>query len=486
MKVAVIQPYYSFEPEDAESCYEGMLALMDKCDESLDLIVLPEYSDVPSAQEGKEGFHKSIKLRNKDILERSASLAKRCSSLVFVNCADGTESGYRNTTHVIDKNGQVIAKYYKAHPAPSEVKTEKEGGNELDVSYSYEFSEPFVFEYEGIRYGFMTCYDFYFYENYARLARERVDVIIGCSHQRTDTQEALSIINRFLSYHTNAYLIRASISLGEESGICGGSTVIAPDGSVLFDMKSRIGIETAEIDPTKKFYKPAGFRGAPKAHYEYIEDGRRPWLYRNGGPSVGLPDRLMPYPRLSARGGLSRNIPEDLMAAIGAAVGIGASEIALELFFNSENIPFCRGINRENVKLDKILAKFSARAILSLTLRDPLTEERINVLKSLVHKYDAEGYVTLTVADAASLRELLSSAPKLPASLTVRSEDELNLALLSGCNKIFLEEITEELLTGAHSRNLRVTTEESDPKKAKALLALGVDTVITDDYMRMK
>ena len=178
----------------------------------------------------------------------------------------------------------------------------------------------------------MTCYDFYFYENFAPLARQNVDVIIGCSHQRTDTHDALSIINRFLSYHTNAYLVRASVSLGEESPVCGSSSIIAPDGKVLVDMKSDIGVGSAEFDPHEKYYKPAGFRGQPKAHYEYIEEGRRPWLYRNGGKGILPFDAYLPYPRICAHRGFNSVAPENSMPAYGAAVALGAEEIEFDLW----------------------------------------------------------------------------------------------------------------------------------------------------------
>ena len=242
MKVCVIQPYYSMNEQDTALCYEKMVALLESCDDSLDLIVLPEYCDIPSAQTCKREFHEKIERYNADILARARAAAKRCHAIVFVNAAQKSERGWRNTTHAIDRDGNVVGQYFKAHPAPSEVKTEAQGGNEVDVEYSYEHAEPTVIEIEGLRFGFMTCYDFYFYEAFAPLARQNVDIVIGCSHQRTDTHEALSIINRFLCYNTNAYLVRASISLGEESKICGCSTVIAPDGEVLLDMKSKIGL----------------------------------------------------------------------------------------------------------------------------------------------------------------------------------------------------------------------------------------------------
>ena len=332
MKAYIIQPYYSFEASDIQKCYDGMIELLDTVGEDADIIVLPEYCDIPSAQNGKPSFHHAIETYNEDIKEKARAAAKRCRSIVFFNAADKTPTGWRNTTYALDREGNVVYKYYKAHPAPSEVKTERQGGNEMDVGYSYEFRQPDVVEIEGIRFGFMTCYDFYFYENFAPLARQNVDVVIGCSHQRTDTHEALSIINRFLCYHTNAYLLRSSVSLGVESQICGCSAAIAPDGKVLVDMKSEIGVACVEFDPHAKYYKPAGFRGAPKAHYEYIEDGRRPWLYRNGGPSVVPFDQYMPYPRLCAHRGYHAMAPENTMPAFGAAVAMGAQEIEFDLW----------------------------------------------------------------------------------------------------------------------------------------------------------
>ena len=57
MKICVIQPAYSFDERDVDGCFHGLLELLDKCDESLDLIVLPEYSDAPADVKGKRGFY---------------------------------------------------------------------------------------------------------------------------------------------------------------------------------------------------------------------------------------------------------------------------------------------------------------------------------------------------------------------------------------------------------------------------------------------
>ena len=215
MKVCVIQPPYSYCHEDMEKTFEALLAMLDACDESLDLIVLPEYSDIPADDKDNARLFASVERQNPILLEKAVATARRCQALLFVNAMDKTPTGYRNTTHAFDREGNAVGKYYKAHPAPSEVKAPEEGGHGLDVAYSYEYRAPEVLEIEGLRIGFLTCYDFYFYENFPQLARENLDIIIGCSLQRTDTHEALSIINRFLCYQTNAYLVRASVSLGE-------------------------------------------------------------------------------------------------------------------------------------------------------------------------------------------------------------------------------------------------------------------------------
>ena len=98
MKACVIQPWYSFEEQDTDHCFNQMISLLDQCDESMDLIVLPEYTDVPAAQPDKKHFHASIRKYNQTIIEKSVQTAVRCQAIVFVNAAFETPEGYRNGT----------------------------------------------------------------------------------------------------------------------------------------------------------------------------------------------------------------------------------------------------------------------------------------------------------------------------------------------------------------------------------------------------
>ncbi|MBQ9162813.1 MAG: hypothetical protein IJX74_06000 [Clostridia bacterium] len=527
MKVAIIQPYYSFDEKDTARCYDEMVALIDKCDDSLDLIVLPEYSDVPADQSSKANYHAMVAKYNDDIMQKAKDTARRCNAIVCVNAAERTASGIRNTTHVLDRQGNCVGKYFKAHPAPSEVKTEAQGGNELDVSYSYDFAEPYVVELEGIRFGFMTCYDFYFYENFATLARKDVDIIIGCSHQRTDTHEALSIINRFLCYNTNAYLVRSAVSLGEGSKICGCSCIIAPDGTVIEDMKSRIGIAVADIDPHAKYYKAAGFKGALKSHYQYIEEGRRPWLYRNGGASVVKFEDVMPYPRICAHRGFNTVAPENTLPAFGAAVALGAEEIEFDLWSTKDGVivschddtldrvsdgtgKICDRTYEELLALDfgakhgdkfkglkictfeEILQKFAGRVIMNIHVKiwdydvDPMFEQIVG----LIRKYDCEKHVYFMTSNDKRVEELREFAPDMKVCLGWDgNKDPMSMvdrAIALGAYKIqlFKPYFTQETVDTAHANGILCNVFWSDdPDEARAFHKMGIDTILTNDYL---
>ncbi len=528
MKICVIQPKYSFDAKDLDTCFAQMLELLDSCDDTLDLIVLPEYSDALADVSGKDGFYDAVDKYSELLLDRVSKTAKRCHALAFVNCGYKTENGVRNTTHAIDREGNVVGRYFKAHPAPSEVKSDREGGHELDVAYSYEYATPYVIELEGLRFGFLTCYDFYFYENFARLARERLDVIIGCSLQRTDTHEALAIINRFLAYQTNAYLVRASVSLGENSPLCGCSTVISPKGEVLLDMKSRAGVGICEIDPTDKYYKPAGHQGSLKAHYEYIEEGRRPWLYRNAGASVVPFDGVMPYPRLCAHRGFNTVAPENSMPSFGAAVALGAQEIEFDLWSTKDGVLVsCHDDTLDRVSngsgkiyehtyaelceldfgvkhgekfrglriptFEEILKRFGGRVIMNIHMKiwdcnfaDPMIEKVVE----LIRRYDCEKHIYFMTTSDTIIKRVMEYAPDLRCCVGWDgNKDPMSIvdrAIALGAYKVqlFKPYFNQESIDKAHAHGILCNVFwADDPEEAAKYFDMGIDTVLTNDYL---
>ena len=528
MKICVIQPSYSFDERDLAQCFEGLLRLLDECDESLDLIVLPEYSDALADVKGKSGFYGAVRQYNGILLNKARETARRCKATVFVNAGYETENGIRNTTHAIDREGNIIGRYFKAHPAPSEVKSDSEGGHELDVAYSYETYSPYILEHEGIRFAFLTCYDFYFYENFAKIAKENVDVVIGCSLQRTDTHEALSIINKFLSYNTNAYLIRASVSLGEDSRLCGCSTVVAPDGKTLLNMESRVGLGVCEIEVKNKYYKPAGHMGGLKSHYEYIEEGRRPWLYRNGGASVVLFDGLMKYPRLCAHRGFNTVAPENSMPAFGAAVALGAEEIEFDIWSTKDKVLVsCHDSTLERVSngegniydrtyaellsldfgvkhgekfrglriptFEDILKKFAGRVIMNIHVKiwdanfeDPMIEEIV----ALIRKYDCEKHIYFMTTNDAMIKKVMEYAPDLRICVgwdgNKKPDSIVDRAIELGAYKVqfFKPYFDKAAIDKAHAHGILCNVFwADDPIEARQYFEMGIDTVLTNDYL---
>ena len=143
MKVCIIQPAYSTDFSESDNYFEQELKLIDMCDESMDIIVLPESSDIPCLAKTVEEANLAPKKFTERLLKKVADTAKRCNAIFFVNARSFEESEKgRNTTYAFDRNGNMVGKYFKQHLTPGEL-------TYLDNGYSLDFSEPTVIEIEG-------------------------------------------------------------------------------------------------------------------------------------------------------------------------------------------------------------------------------------------------------------------------------------------------------------------------------------------------
>lgn len=193
MKVCIVQPPYSTDFSQSDKYFEWYVEAFEKCDETMDLIVFPEASDIPCMAHSAEDIETAYDKYFDKLLNCAVETAKRCDAVVFFNAHDKNEKGFYNTTFAINRAGEIAGKYNKQHLTPKEVDVYG-----LVSDYTFEHSVPDVVVIDGIRYCFLTCYDFYFYEAFPAIARQYPDIIIGCSHQRSDKQCALEIMNRFL------------------------------------------------------------------------------------------------------------------------------------------------------------------------------------------------------------------------------------------------------------------------------------------------
>lgn len=524
MKACVIQPPYSKDTSFSDKYFNFKLEMLDRCDESLDIVVLPEYSDVPCATATKEETFFYHKKYIDTLLKKCTETAKRCKAIVFVNALYDIGGNYRNTTYAIDRNGEIVGKYFKKHLPPLEQEV-----LELDSEYTFEFSEPYTIEIEGIRYGFLTCYDFYFYEAFANIARQNVDIIIGCSLQRSDSHDAIETMCRFLAYNTNAYVLRSSVSFSEDSDICGASMAVSPYGKVLMNMRGRFGMETVEFDPKDKYYKPAGFGNPDAAHYEYIEYGRKPWQYRPAGGAIIKNEKRLGYPRVCAHRGFSTIAPENSMPSFGAAVAMGAEEIEFDVWPTADGEIVSihdRGLERVSngtglvtdytidelekfdfgigfdgkfkglriVKFEEILRKFAGRVIMNIHVK-PLTYEDIpyptETIRKIVHllkKYDADKYAYFMLETDTQICQFKKYAPEISVCvghLSTRPWEIVDRAIELNCEKVQLYKpyLNKEMIDKAHEHGIKCNVFWSDdPQEVHKFLDMGVDTILTNDY----
>jgi len=529
MKVCIVQPPYSVDYKDSDKLFQWQMDMFDQMDESMDVIVYPEYATVPALPGNKVNMEASYRKYNEPLMTKAAETAKRCGAAVFINGPYMTATGLRNTTVVFDKYGSQAGLYFKQHLVNSEM-----NGYQLDKDYTYEPSEPTILDLDGIRYAFLVCYDAYFYEAWPNIARYNPDVIVACSHQRSDSHEALEMMHKFLAYHTNAYVLRSSVSMGPDSPLGGTSMIVTPEGKVLANMMSETGFAIAEIDPHKRFLKPAGFGNPPATHHSYIEAGRRPWKYRPAGTAICLPDALMPYPRICAHRGFNTIAPENSLPAFGAAIAMGAQEIEFDLWqakdgtivsihdskldrvsdgsgyvwdhtyeellqldFGSKHSAAYAGL--QIITFEQILQKFSCHAIMNIHIKsrnntDPLPEDYLQEIVRLLVKYDCTKHCYFMSGNPAVLNQLQRIAPDIArcAGAGDYTYDIIDKALDTGCKKIqlfkphfkhFDSDYLEKAIARAHELGIVCNYFWSDdPEETKRVVSMGIDTVLSNNY----
>ena len=528
MKVCVIQPEYCLDHSQSDKFFQWELEALDKCDETMDIIAMPEYSNVPCWAKTKEQMLWSYEKYTQPLLEKASQTAKRCNAIVFLSCIHETPMGLRNGTIAFDRSGQQVGAYHKQHLVNSEMFT-----YELDKQYTWESSEPTIIEIEGIKFAFLICYDAYFYEGFASIARYDPDVVVACSHQRSDSHDALRTMHKFLAYNTNAWVIRSSVSMGLDAGVGGTSMVIAPDGTVLADMEGRVGMACADIDPHQRYLKPAGFGNPPDCHHHYVEAGRRPWKYRNGGAAIVPYEEWMGYPRVCAHRGFNTMAPENSLPAYGLAIAMGAEEIEFDLWPSKDGVVVSthdKDLDRvsngtgnvweytyeELLQLDfgakknasftgltictleDILKKYAGHAIMNIHVKNALdcvvTEEFVIKVAELLKKYDCERHCYFMSGAPYVLDIMRRVAPHIPRCAGAGGKPDADIiqkALDYGCKKVQLYKpffkfyspnYVEESCRRAHENGLLVNIFYADnAEEFEAYLNAGCDTVLTNE-----
>ncbi len=521
MKIRLLQPQYPTK-ENSTACFAWIITQLAECNTSLDLIVTPEYSNAPGI--GTRGELDAFCAESTGrLISAAKETAKRCNSFVAVNLAyhDGRE--FYNTTMFFGRDGELLHRYNKVHLPPFEaqvLKAKRGGGRDI------------VFDIEGIRFGFLTCYDMYFGEFIEKLSSLQPDVIIFPSYQRGEDTANLYAQTRLCANRCNAFVLRCSYSIKPDSAFGGCTHIAGPDGNPAADFGQQVGVLDCEIDPKHKIMRANGY-GMPLIPADFfVEAGRVPKVYRQCGSAMSLPDSKLPYPRVCAHRGFSTIAPENTLPAFGAAVALGADEVEFDVRFSSDGIPMV--IHNDTVdevthgraagkvtdytyaqlaemnvgkgsfdglrlaSFEEVLQKFAGRVIMNIHLKgeaetgqkeaiyDP---KKLKKIMDLIEQYDCKDYIYI-----AGCRDVLKTAceyyPEIPRCCLDGQLDFklVETAIEFNCQKLqlFKPYFNQTMIDKAHRNGILCNVFWSDdPKEAVDFINMGIDTILTNDYLRV-
>lgn len=266
LKITVVQPPYFMGDNPDEKIADFLINELQKVEKD-SLIVLPEYSNAGGISDMES--EKAALPRANKMLKAAATVAKKKSAYVAINVLEDRSGDIKNSTYLFNKEGNISFVYDKIHLPPSEIA--------LGVKYG---DGVCICDLDGIRFGFLTCYDVYFNEQIEYLALQKPDIILIPGYQRGETTDIIRAQTKMIAFRCNSFVAKSSYSMNsDEKGGC--SMIIAPNGQILKDMGKDVGSVSAEINPEWKYMRTAGFGGGMIRNDYFINDGIRPDIFKN-------------------------------------------------------------------------------------------------------------------------------------------------------------------------------------------------------------
>lgn len=524
MNIRVIQPPYPKRAEDTPASVAFMIEQLRLCDESLDLILLPECCNAPSGCGDSSLLRRLVEENTGILLDAVKETALRCKAVVGINLyvyGEGYETAARNATLLYNSQGQIAAQYDKQHLPVSEYTNDA-----IDHSYLTGNVNPFCAEVEGVRYAFLTCYDMYYTEFIHRISLEKPDVVLICSLQRAERPDILEMQGKNTAFVCNSYVVRSSYHMGPDASTGACSMVVAPDGSVLRNFGQELGSFDCRIEDIHwKFRRSNGFGQPEVTNDVYQTLFRAPWCYRVGGSGVKPADLQMEFPRLCARRGFAAAAPENSVAGIGLAVALGAPEVEIDVRFTADGVPvlsrapevlclagkagrICRmtweelhllnpGKNFANhfdgvgyASLEEVFSAFPRRAVFQLHVpgEETVADYRplLRKIRELAERYDCAEHYYIASESENVLRAAAEAVPEVSRCLICREgRDPVEEAKRLGCRRIQLRGETADpvwIRKAKEAKLLCNLTDPADSAQAGLWLEMGADCVLTDRY----
>lgn len=234
---------------DKKANFSNVVNLIERDVKSdVDIIVLPEVWTVGWSP---RHFRESAELIDKsETINLLSQIAKQYNSFViggsFIEKVN--EEIYLNTCPVIDRNGNLIAKYSKNHLFSYYGSDE---GNFVTIG-----KNPVMVNLDGIKTGLTVCYDIRFPEIYRAYRKAGADLFINCAAWGLNKPIPWECMTRCRAVENQTYMVALTQSghiEGDEWNI-GHSRIIDYKGETLAEIKDqKEGAMTAQIN-LKKMY----------------------------------------------------------------------------------------------------------------------------------------------------------------------------------------------------------------------------------------
>jgi len=238
----------------------------------------------------------------------------------------------------------------------------------------------------------------------------------------------------------------------------------------------------------------------------------------------------MPYPRVCAHRGYNTVAPENTLPAYGAAVALGAEEIEFDLWWTKdrqlvsthdkrlERVSDGTGMVIDHTleelqqldfgakagegfrglriaTFEDILKKFSCHTIMNIHIKtlnntDPYPEDMLEKIIALIRKYDCAKHVYFMSGNDTLLAQLRAAAPDISCCCGggEKKWEIVDRAIALGCKKVqlFKPYFNQEMIDKAHAHGIRCNVFWSDdPEETRHFLEMGIDTILTNDYLHI-
>lgn len=270
MKICVFQPKYPVAGtiDSARACVAWMQTQLEGLEPGgQDLIVLPEYANVPGINDA-DAMRTFAEDVGRAFVAYVADSSARLSCLIAMGGVFKTDVGWQNQVVVFD--GEKTPKYLYNKVHLTDVEAQELGliaGNKVGV-----------FDWQGIRLGFAVCFDMYFASYFEALAKHKVDVIVCPGYQRSESGDRIRLISGARALDTGAYVVRSSYAMNTPNK-GGHSLVASPNGDIVVDAADAVGMVRVDMDPQMKFVKPASHGQPDVEHRALIDAHVRPEVY---------------------------------------------------------------------------------------------------------------------------------------------------------------------------------------------------------------